>query len=223
MTAAITIITTKDEPRADSRELAGRLKNHHKNVMDLIERYADSFKRFGHLPFQTANGERRQGGGRAQRFALLNENQAFFLLSLARNSDHVVGLKADLIQAFSDARTAASARVTEYRPTYRALHDRVAELAAGSPNARWAHVNVNSAINKVVGIEAGQRRTLAAPKLALTITAQTVATAAMSGAQNHKDGYARMAVAMGRLQDALAVLDGPDVAVLEGGRHGERA
>jgi hypothetical protein len=44
-----------------------------------------------------------------------------------------------------------------------------------------------------------------------------VATKAMARAKDHRDGFQRAKVALGRLQDALAVLEGPGVAALNGG------
>jgi len=104
------------EPRVDSRLLAKQLGNQHKAVMTLVERYADRMMAFGQLPFQMEVGKRRQGGGNAERLAMLNDDQAFFLLSLARNTDHFVDLKAKLIVAFRDARRAAEQRGAEYLP-----------------------------------------------------------------------------------------------------------
>lgn len=89
-TDAFTLTTVKAEPRIYSRSLAKSLRNKHKAAMALIERYTDKFKSFGQLPFKKEVGDRAQGGSNPERFALLNEDQAFFLLSLSRNSDHVV-------------------------------------------------------------------------------------------------------------------------------------
>lgn len=41
------------EDRADSRVLADRLQNHHKNVLELIERYPEQMERFGKVAFKT--------------------------------------------------------------------------------------------------------------------------------------------------------------------------
>jgi phage regulator Rha-like protein len=46
---------------------------------------------------------------------LLNEDQAFFLLSLSRNTDRVVELKASLIMAFREARYGNACRSLEAR------------------------------------------------------------------------------------------------------------
>lgn len=101
----ITLAKLNGESRVDSRLLTKQLGNQHKNTMELIERYLAKFKEFGLLPFQTeavkTTGSR---GSKHQRFALLNEDQAFFLLSLSRNTKRVVDLKSDLIMAFREAR-----------------------------------------------------------------------------------------------------------------------
>lgn len=105
----------KGEPRVDSRLLAEQLGNKHKNSMALIERYLGKFQEFGVVPFQTEKPLAGTAGGRPERFALLNEDQTFFLLALSRNSDRVVGLKADLIMAFREARYGYAHQALEAR------------------------------------------------------------------------------------------------------------
>lgn len=102
--SAITLTQLKGEPRVDTRLLAEQLDNKHKNSMALIERYSEKFRVFGLLAFETEARPGGQHGGGDARFALLNEDQAFFLLSLSRNTDRVVELKASLIMAFREAR-----------------------------------------------------------------------------------------------------------------------
>lgn len=100
----ITLTQYNGEPRIDSRLLAEQRNNKNKNFMALIDRYLPKFEEFGVVPFQTKNRQASTAGGRPERFALLNEEQALFLLTLSRNSDRVAGLKADLIMAFREAR-----------------------------------------------------------------------------------------------------------------------
>ena len=199
---AFTLTTVKAEPRIDSRLLAKSLRNKHKAAMALIERYADKFKAFGQLPFKKEVGGRAQGGGNPERFALLNEDQAFFLLSLSRNNDHVVGLKARLVKAFGEARRAAGQHQAEYLPTYHQLHDELHALAAGSDHERHVHMNVNRLINKTVGLEAGQRSAAPMPVQSLLAVAQAVAVKAAHGAPDHRAGYQRIKSAM----DALSAV-----------------
>ena len=135
----LTLTTTKDEARVDSRLLAQHLGNQHRHVIALIEKYVDKFRGLNQLLFKNAVGARLQGGGNPERFALLAEDQAYFLLSLSRNSERVVNLKAKLIQAFSDARRAINMRQVEYLPTYHHLHDAVHQLALGSSHEKFVH------------------------------------------------------------------------------------
>jgi len=111
----ITLAEYQGEPRVDSRLLAEQLDNKHKNSIALIERYLAKFKEFGLLAFQTEARPAGQHGGGDVRFALLNEDQAFFLLSLSRNTDRVVELKANLIMAFREARYGHACQTLEAR------------------------------------------------------------------------------------------------------------
>ena len=112
---AIALAQFKGEPRVNTRLLAEQLGNKHKNSMALIERYLTKFEAFGVVPFQTEKPLAGTAGGRPERFALLNEDQAFFLLSLSRNTDRVVELKASLIMAFREARYGHACHTLEAR------------------------------------------------------------------------------------------------------------
>lgn len=201
---ALTLVHTKGEARADSRLIAVELQNQHKNVMELIDRYIDKFKGFGVVPFKT---EKPTGakGGRPERFALLNEDQCFFLLSLSRNTDHVVDLKAKLVKAFSEARAGKGGDAVEYLPGYHQMHDLAHDLAQGSPNERFLHMNLNKLVNRTVGIGSGLRTDLPAPVRSLTVVAQTVAIKAMEGAADHHEGYEKAKKALETLGTALNV------------------
>ena len=204
---AFTLAIVKTEARIDSRPLAKSLRNQHKAVMALIDRYADQFKAFGQLPFKKEVGDRAQGGGNPERFTLLNEDQAFFLLSLSRNSDHVVSLKVRLVKAFGEARRAAVQHGAEYLPTYHQLHDELHALAAGSEHEHHVHMNVNRLINKTIGVEAGQRTGLARPTQSMRAVAQIVAAKAIRGAPDHRAGYQRIKSAMVALSAATLGLE----------------
>jgi phage regulator Rha-like protein len=191
---ALTMTTTG--ARIDSRLLAAHMGNGHKAVMSLLDRYLGAFRTHGQLTFQKEVGDRRQGGGNAERYALLNEDQAYFLLSLSRNNEIVVALKSKLITAFSEARRATDMRQREYLPTYHHLQDVIHTKAAGSVNQRHVHINVAKLLNKTVGLEAGQRASASVPQQALLIVAQLVAARAMEGALDHHDGYQRVKQSM---------------------------
>ncbi|MFV9474686.1 Rha family transcriptional regulator [Advenella sp. RU8] len=199
------VVAGTDMPRVDSRLIAGQLGIRHKNVISNIEKYKQHFIVFGIVPFKTE--KLTLGRGRSDRYALLNEDQAYFLLSLSRNTDRVVDLKVRLVQAFRDARQAVDLNKTEYLPSYRALHDRIQTLAGQTAKSKYVHININKLVNKVAGVSPGERSKLPVPRKALVIMAQHLATQAMAQAKNHNEGY----------QKAKAVLNGfADFSWLEG-------
>lgn len=195
---ALTI--ARGEQRIDSRALAASLGNTHRPMIALIDRYAADFRQFGQLLFQKAVGDRKQGGGNPERYALLNEDQCYFLLALSRNTTRVVALKAKLVAAFQAARKAAEMRQTEYLPTYHALHDTLHVLAGGAEHERYVHLNVNRLINQVAGVEPGMRARAGVPRQGMLIAAQAIAAEALRGAGDHRDGYERVKAALAPLQ-----------------------
>lgn len=106
MTSIVPITTLRGEARASSRDIAAALGNQHKNVMSLLSDYRAEFEALGILALQT---EEITGRGQPAKYALLNENQCYFLLTLVRNTDTVVTLKLGLVQAFARARDLAAA------------------------------------------------------------------------------------------------------------------
>ena len=189
------LITVKAEARIDSRLLAVNMHNQHHNTIGLILKHLTALELFGKVLFKTEPLPDSKTGQK-ERFALLNEDQAFYLVALSRNSPRVVELKGKLVKAFGEARRAASQHSTEYLPAYHQLHDEIRALAAGSSHERHVHINVNRLINKTVGVKAGQRALAGIPTQALMIVAQTVAAQAMHSAPNHHDGYQRVKQSM---------------------------
>lgn len=125
---AIALQTGRDEtPRVDSRELAQRLGVKHKNTIELLDKHKADFLELGVLPFQRNLAAPMEVA--RKRFALLNEDQAYLLLTYSRNTAKVRGLKVKLVQAFSAARKAAELRKCEYLPTYHLAHDALKGLA----------------------------------------------------------------------------------------------
>ena len=190
---AIALQTGRDEtPRVDSRELAQRLGVKHKNTIELLDKHKADFLELGHLPFQTEVGYRAQGGGKAERFALLNEDQAYLLLTYSRNTAKVRGLKVKLVQAFSAARKAAELRKCEYLPTYHLTHDALKGLAPDRLRQQHLHMNVNKLLNKVAGLDAGQRHSAQPGSLSVLAVGQMLAAQAATGASDDKAAYARI-------------------------------
>lgn len=199
---ALPLATLKDEARMDSRLLAEGLGLQHRSVFKLVSDNRADFAALGKVRFEIA-ASTRSATGQTSKFALLNEDQCYLLLTYSRNTAQVRGLKVRLVKAFSAARSAAELRRAEYLPGYHQLHDGIHALAAGSPNERFVHVNVNKLINRTAGLEAGERRNADTPALAALILAQTLAARAMRQAADHHEGYARAKVALGALQGLL--------------------
>lgn len=93
---ALELTVIEQEPRVDSRLMAQRLGIKHKNFVELIVKYESDISDFGILPFQTEIS----GVGQPQKYALLNEDQSVFVLTLSRNSDQVIRLKKELTKLF---------------------------------------------------------------------------------------------------------------------------
>ena len=80
----ISVINLSGELRADSRAFAPKMDIRHRQLMDNIRKYQSKFEELGLLPFEKeARSEGRHGGGDVI-YALLNEDQAYFLLTLSR-------------------------------------------------------------------------------------------------------------------------------------------
>ncbi|MFT8276590.1 Rha family transcriptional regulator [Kerstersia gyiorum] len=205
---ALILQSVKDEPRIDSRTLAQHLGNKHQNVRELLVDYADDFRQFGILRFETGASPGSKTGQK-EKYALLNEDQCYLLLTYSRNTAKVRALKVRLVKAFREARQAQDLTRTEYLPTYHALHDEISALAGQTSNAHFVHMNVNKLVNQAIGIQAGQRGALDLPRRSLVVAAQFLAGSAMRGAANHKEAYIRAKDALQRLGTTL----------LEGGRH----
>ena len=212
-TQPLTLTTNKTEPRVDTRLLALQLGGKHKAVIESLTKHKNDFSKLGKVPFQTE----ALPSGQREKFALLNEDQSFFLLTLSRNNRRIVSLKLKLIVAFSEARKARELHQTEYLPTFHQVRDRVHELAHGSPNERHVHININKLVNKAAGIESGQRATAPLPTQSLIVVAQMMIAQAMQSAHDHHDGYQLAKVAV---EPLMALALGTQLQV---GANGERS
>ena len=191
------VTVVKEVACVDSRILADSLGTLHKNTFAQIKAYQSDFEAFGKVPFQTE----ALASGQRERFARLNEDQAFLLLTISRNTPTVRELKRKLVQAFSEARKVAQLRHCEYLPGHHELHDRLhlLAIAGGTSNERFVHINVNRLLNKVAGIEPGQRAASRLPQQSLLIVAQALAAQALRDAPDHRAGFERIKQALAPL------------------------
>ena len=195
------IVAIKAEARVDSRVLARQLGNQHQNTYELLKQYQADFETFGKVRFETGASTDSKTG-QSEKFAMLNEDQAYLLLTYSRNTARTRQLKVRLVKAFGEARRAVIQHGAEYLPTYHQLHDDLHALAAGSSNERFVHMNINKLVNRAVGIDAGQRS--AAPISMLSV-AQTVAAQAIRGSANHHDAHQRAKTALLALSAATLI------------------
>jgi phage regulator Rha-like protein len=164
MNNVIALIEKKQEARVSSLVLSEHLGNTHKAVLQLIDNNKEAFKKLGQLPFEMGVNSKK-GAGQTTRFALLNEDQSYLLLAFSRNTERVKELKLNLIQAFSRFRRERQNAV-DYLPFYHELHDSIKALAeyaqanGSKKEAYHFHMNYNKLINRVCGIESGQRQNL---------------------------------------------------------------
>lgn len=183
MTNEISVSTFSGELRADSRSFAPKLDVRHRQLMDNIYKYQEKFEALGLLPFQTeaVEGEGYRGV-KYEKYALLNEDQAYFLLTLSRNSESVVGAKFALVQAFKKARAQIArtevARIEGKKARIEET-DSIKELVQyatdqGSTNAKMYYVSITKMTNQILGIEAGQRDKLPAAILDKIRLAETM-------------------------------------------------
>ena len=111
---ALTLTPVDGEPRVDSRVIAKQLGVKNVNTRELVEQYLADFEGFGQLPFQTEVGYRTQGGGNPEKYALLNEDQAYLLLTYSKNTPQARALKIRLVRAFGDYRRGAVSPAIEH-------------------------------------------------------------------------------------------------------------
>lgn len=183
----VEIATDKKEPQIDSRTIAASLGVKHKNTFALIQDFKTDFEQLGKVRFKTEALPSGQSG----KFAMLNEDQCYLLLTYSRNSKHVRALKIKLVKAFSEARRALETMRVEYLPQYHALHDHLHDLAGGAANERFVHMNFNRLINKFAGIDPGSRHRETRIPQSRLIFAQAVVSGVVAGSTSPGEAYAR--------------------------------
>ncbi|WP_186214373.1 Rha family transcriptional regulator [Burkholderia gladioli] len=196
---ALQLHQSRGESRVDSRVLAEHLGNSHQHVRELLESYSNDFEALGVFRFETGKPPRGSLGGRPERYALLNEDQCYLLLTYSRNTDRVRALKLRLVIAFRDARSRQALHDGVYLPSYHALHDEVAEMARRAHEAgsmagdEVFHCNANKLANKVCGLRAGERRSLNPTQRAILTATQEVIRASlhrsMVAGSDHRAAY----------------------------------
>lgn len=193
------LVLAKDGPRIDSRIVAEELGIENRALLQNIDNYLPKFNAFGVVTFQTQKPPKGSKGGMPVRFALLNEGQAYFAVTLSRNTEQAVEVKFRLVRAFGEARKQQDARQTQYLPFYHLAHDAARSMAQtaqqrGSEAPEQVfHTNVERLINRVFGIETGQRASLSPAMRNAVSTAYQLVSAAvadtLADGGDHKAAY----------------------------------
>ena len=158
----VTVILKGEESRIDSRIVARLLGIKHDNFMQTLERYQSELRTYGVFLFQTGKPPRGTKGGRPEKYAMLNEDQFVFSITLSRNTPRVVQAKKAVVLAFGQARRLLAAQ-GHYLPAYHALHtaaqqlQAVAQARGSSAPAHAPHINLERLNNKLLGRKAGER------------------------------------------------------------------
>ena len=199
--ADISIIYSANELRTDSRDLASLLDHRHRTIFESITKYSTELSELGILPFETERLKTEHLGDREHKFAMLNEDQCYFVLTLMRNNAHVVKAKLQLVKAFRDARTQLAnrdiARVDGKQVRNletKAIADLVEYAKAkGSKSAERYYSNITKMTNAMIGIKAGERDKLDARTLGdIAVMEKIVANAVSDGINaemDYKDIY----------------------------------
>lgn len=173
----------KQELRTDSRQLAQHLDHRHRTILESLDKYTEQFQALGEIPFQTESGlPRPQGGFSVIRYAMLNEDQCYFLLTLMRNNDKVVSAKLRLVRAFRDARNALAMQQAARLETKQVRKLETAAIAdmveyakgQGSQSPDKYYQAITKMTNAALGIDAGQRDNLDHRKLQQLRIAETI-------------------------------------------------
>lgn len=196
-----TLTTVREEPRADTRLLAQHMGKQHRSIFALVLANKSDFEEFGKVRFEIAPSS----SGQAEKFAMLNEDQAYLLLTHARNNPKVRALKIKMVAAFRDARRAAEVREAEYLPSYHALHDAIKRAANGSPNERFMHINANKELNRLAGVQPGQRASAGQLQQSILAVGAAMAAKAVAAAPDRHGLHQHIKDALKSLADVLAL------------------
>lgn len=192
----LSIALIKSEFRVDSRLLAPELDHRHRNIFANITKHLEHFQKLGIVHFEKARLETNLGI-REQSYALLNEDQCYFLLTLMRNTEKVLDAKVNLVKAFRDARTQLAKRDIARIEGKQVRHletDAIRDLVNyartnGSKNADMYYMTITKMTNAALNIDAGQRDSLETRKLDEIKMAETMVKIAISDGLNAGLGY----------------------------------
>lgn len=107
MNAKFNLVDVKDaQPQTTTLQIALGLGLQHASVIKLVRTYRPDFAEFSPIRFEIRKGGALPQGGfaKATEYAVLDEQQATFLMTLLKNSPCVIAFKKALVKAFFEAR-----------------------------------------------------------------------------------------------------------------------
>lgn len=163
MDSLVTIIN--NHAFTDSMIIAKGTGNQHKSVSALIKKHKKRFLRWGKLRFSDLKSLNPRGG-RPTKVYQLNEEQAYYLMTLLDNTDVVADFKAELVDQFfkmkrliKEKGTSPWKSVRSYSKKARRLETDVIKKfleyarSQGSKHYDRYYTNFSSMANKLLGIE----------------------------------------------------------------------
>ena len=114
-TPQVKLVDVKNgQPMTTTLQIALGLGIQHASVIKIVRTYLPDIQEFGRVQFESTNSAfemansgfeiRNSNQGRHTRYAVLNEEQATFLMTLMRNSPRIIEFKKALVKSFFQAK-----------------------------------------------------------------------------------------------------------------------
>jgi phage regulator Rha-like protein len=151
----VTVVTEAKSVVIESKIVSAGLGISHRSLLQTISKHLESIEsNFGAVAFQMREHKTSQGNKAQVRVAHLTEDQAYFIITLSRNSPKVKAFKAAMVKAFSLARKELDQwnyKREFSRQSYRSLTDAVKScIEAGTIAGKFAYSQEADLINMLV-------------------------------------------------------------------------
>jgi phage regulator Rha-like protein len=114
------VVIQNGQPFTTTLQIAEGVNLPHSSVIKLVRKHQARFERLG-----TFRTEIQKSGGRETEYAVMNEDQATFLMTLFRNSETVLDFKEALVKAFRRVLNELDRLARQQRdPDWRQLRDK---------------------------------------------------------------------------------------------------
>lgn len=213
-------------PRVTSLALAENIGTTYKATNNLITKHKNRLETLGELPFEKDASSQKIP-------ALLNEDQAIFLLTLSRNTERVVEFKLALTKAFANLRrkqaiidaNQAKAEWQQNRELGKLIRHDITDTiqqfveyakAQGSKGAHHYYSNISKGVNKALGID--DRDSIGEQDLHLLATAELIVERVLQAGMRDQLPYKSVYRGLTRvLGDFVLMTHDVDAAALQDG------